>query len=128
MGAHFHQTLILLAQAAQGAAPPAGDQAQGPGLLQMAPLFLGIAFIFYFLVMRPQRKEQQRRQALLSGVKKNDRVVTIGGIYGVVTNVQREDDVIVIRVDETNSTKLRMTLASIARVLEDESSTEASSK
>lgn len=88
---------------------------------------VAIGFIFYFLLIRPQRKDQAKRQSMLAGVKKNDRIVTIGGIYGVVTNVHREADEVTIKVDESNNTKLRVTLGSIARILGDESSGEASS-
>jgi preprotein translocase subunit YajC len=84
--------------------------------------FVLIFIVFYFLLIRPQKREQARRQAMLGGVKKNDRVVTIGGVYGVVTNVQREADEVTIKVDETNNTKLRVTLSSISRVLGDEPS------
>jgi preprotein translocase subunit YajC len=53
---------------------------------------------------------------MLSALKKNDRVVTIGGIKGIVTNVQRDADEVTINVDESSGTKLRVTVASIARV------------
>jgi preprotein translocase subunit YajC len=45
-------------------------------------VFLGI--IFYFMLYRPQKKEQKRRDTLLSGLKKGDRIVTIGGLYGTI--------------------------------------------
>ena len=80
--------------------------------------------LFYFLMIRPQRREQSRRVQMLGGVKKNDRVVTIGGVYGVVANVNREADEVTLKVDETTNTKLRITLSSIARVLGDEPSDE----
>ena len=54
---------------------------------------------------------------MLGALKKNDRVVTVGGIYGWVTNVHREADEVTIRVDEATNTKLRITLGSVARVL-----------
>ncbi len=41
--------------------------------------------IFYFLLYRPQKKEQQRRQELLGNLKKGERIVTIGGLYGTIT-------------------------------------------
>ena len=53
---------------------------------------------------------------MLSGVKKNDRVVTIGGIKGVVTNVQRDNDEVTINVDESAGTKIRVTFAAIANI------------
>jgi preprotein translocase subunit YajC len=65
---------------------------------------------------------------MLSGVKKNDRVVTIGGVYGVVTNVNRDADEVTIRVDESTNTKLRVTLSSVARILGDETSDETANK
>ena len=88
-------------------------------LLPLLPLLL-LGVVFYFFMIRPQRREQARRQMMLSAVKKNDRVVTIGGIYGVVTNVHREADEVTIKVDEATNTKLRVTLSSIGRVLGDE--------
>ncbi|MBN2473872.1 MAG: preprotein translocase subunit YajC [Pirellulales bacterium] len=84
--------------------------------------FLAIGFLFYFLLIRPQRQEQGRRQAMLAAVKRNDRVITAGGIYGVVTNVHAEADEVTVKVDEATNTKLRLTLSSITRVLSDEAS------
>ena len=85
-------------------------------LLFLAPLI----FLFWLLLIRPQGREQARRRAMLGAVKPNDRVMTAGGIYGVVTNVHREADVVTIKVDETTNTKLRVSLAAIARVLAEE--------
>ncbi|MFW5692660.1 MAG: preprotein translocase subunit YajC [Thermoguttaceae bacterium] len=92
----------------------------GSGLLSMLLPFLAIGVLFYFLLIRPQRIEQQKHQAMLEAVKKNDRVVTIGGIYGVVANVQRESDEVTLRIDENNNTRIRVTFGAIARVLRDE--------
>ena len=61
-------------------------------------------------------------------MKKNDRVVTIGGIYGVVMNVHREADEVTLKVDETTNTKLRVTLSSIARIISGETAAEDSAK
>nr|WP_092069707.1 preprotein translocase subunit YajC [Dendrosporobacter quercicolus]NSL46469.1 preprotein translocase subunit YajC [Dendrosporobacter quercicolus DSM 1736] len=46
-------------------------------------LFMG--FVFYFLLYRPQKKEQQRRTNMLDSLKKGDRVITAGGIHGAIT-------------------------------------------
>jgi preprotein translocase subunit YajC len=101
---------------------------QSGSLMTMLLPFVAIFVLFYFLLMRPQRREQARRQAMLAAVKKNDRVVTVGGIYGVVTNVHREADEVTIKVDETTNTKLRVTLGSLARVLGDEGAEEGGAK
>ena len=88
------------------------------------PLVLIFA-LFYFLIMRPERRKQADHKSLLESLKKNDRVVTIGGIYGVVANVLRDDDRVTIKVDETNNTKLDVTFNSIARVIVEETEAEA---
>ena len=41
--------------------------------------------IFYFLLYRPQKKEQQKRQQMLNSLKKGEKIVTIGGVYGTIT-------------------------------------------
>jgi preprotein translocase subunit YajC len=65
---------------------------------------------------------------MLGALKKNDRVVTVGGMYGVVTNVHFEADEVTLKVDESNNTKIRVTLGSIARVLGEEKSGETPTK
>jgi preprotein translocase subunit YajC len=64
---------------------------------------------------------------MLGNMKKNDRIVTVGGIMGVVTNVDRDKNEVTIKVDESSGTKLRMTLGSIARVVVDDPSKQSSS-
>lgn len=105
------------------------EERQPPGfsLYSLVP-FLIIGLLFYYLILRPQRQEQSKRQEMLKAVKKNDRVVTAGGIYGVVTNIHQEADEITIKVDEATNTKLRMTLGSISRVVGDEPSKDTTSK
>jgi len=103
-----------------------GEPAPGPNMFSLLMPFLLIGVVFYFLLIRPQRNERKQRQEMLSRVKKNDRVVTIGGIYGLVANVHPEADEVIIKVDETTNTKLRVTLGSIARVLKDETSEDKS--
>jgi len=76
--------------------------------------------LFYMLVMRPQKKEQSKRASMIDALKKNDRVVTIGGIYGVVANVHREADEVTIKIDEATNTKIRVTLGAISRVVGEE--------
>jgi preprotein translocase subunit YajC len=112
---------------------PEGKEAPPPDLLTAlfgSPLilFAMLFLVFYFIMIRPQKREQAQRRAMLAGVKKNDRIVTIGGIYGIVTNVQRETDEVTIRVDETTNTKMRVTISAIARILGDAPSEETANK
>ncbi len=107
--------VLLLAQDAGKAAEAPANQGQGSPFFGMLPMLLTIAVIFYFIVWRPQRREQHRRQQMLSELKKNDRIVTIGGIIGTVANVSSDGGEVTIKVDD--NTRLRMRRSSIAEVL-----------
>lgn len=84
--------------------------------------FAIIGIMFYFLLIRPERKKRQDLTNLLDSLKKNDRIVTIGGIHGVVVNVAKDSDEVTIRVDEGTNTKLRVSRSAISRVIGDEKS------
>ncbi len=78
--------------------------------------FLVIIFaLFYFVMIRPQRKRQKEQQEMIAAIQKGDRVITAGGIYGVVESV-REDSV-VIKVE--GGTSLRIAKGSVM-LLKDE--------
>jgi len=72
-----------------------------PEILQMIqaswPIIL-MGVIFYFLLYRPQKKEQKRRADFLSSLKKGDRVITVGGIYGTITALT--DKTVTLKVAE----------------------------
>jgi len=104
---------LVVAEAADG-----GGGGGNP--FQFVPALLIVVGLFYFLMIRPERRKQATHRALLEGLKKNDRVVTIGGISGVVVNVQRDADEVTIKVDESTNTKLRMSFSAISRVLADQ--------
>jgi preprotein translocase subunit YajC len=97
------------------------DAADGSGLMSMLPMFAMVGVLFYVMVILPQRREQKKRQGLLEELKKNDHVITSGGIHGTVTNVRRDDDEVTIKVDESTNTKIRVSIGAISRVVTDES-------
>ena len=107
-----------------------GDEAAGkakdaaaeapPGLGSMWPALLGIMALFYFLILRPQRAKDQQFRSLIDNLKETDRVITIGGVYGVVTNVQRDAGIVTLRVDDSTGAKIRVGASAIARVVVDE--------
>ena len=74
----------------------------------------GIFVVFYFLMMRPQKKERERLKMMLENLRKNDEVVTAGGIHGKVASIK--DDIIVLRVDDNSDVKLRVSRTSIVGV------------
>ncbi|WP_018130830.1 preprotein translocase subunit YajC [Effusibacillus pohliae] len=71
-------------------------------LYQLLP-FLLMILIFYFLLIRPQQKRAKERNAMLAGLKKGDRVVTIGGMHGTITEL--DDDTVTLRVAENTRIK-----------------------
>ncbi len=79
------------------------------------PLIL-LFVVFYFLLIRPQKKQQKNRKEMLSNLKKGDRVVTIGGIYGLIKEI--DENAIALRVAENMN--LKFARAAIDRVIEDE--------
>ena len=85
------------------------------GISQMLLMFVPLIVIFYFLLIRPQQKRERERKALIASVQKNDHVVTIGGIHGVVTAVQ--DKELTVKVDEDNNVRLRLSRSAVARVV-----------
>ncbi len=95
--------------------------AQGDNLLMFAPLIL-IAVVFYLLLWKPQRKEQAARDAMLTALKKNDKVVTIGGIIGSVANISGDGQEVTLKVDD--NTRIKFIRSSIQRVLTSEGEAE----
>lgn len=51
--------------------------------------FLAMALIFYFMLYRPQKKDQKKREVLLNSLKRGDKVITIGGMHGVIASVSK---------------------------------------
>jgi len=93
----------------------------------MWPMLLALFAVFYFFIIRPQRKKQTDTQKMLRSVQKGDRVITIGGICGTVVNIkekkdaQSDEDIVVLKVSDT--TKIDMVRSSIAKVLTREGET-----
>ena len=81
-------------------------------------LILPIPFLFYFLIIVPQKQQEKKRRGMIESMKKNDKVLTSGGIYGTVISVDTKNDKVVLRVDDERGVKLAFTIASVARVLE----------
>ncbi|HLJ10031.1 MAG TPA: preprotein translocase subunit YajC [Planctomycetaceae bacterium] len=100
----------------------AGDDKGGDSNLWAFAPFILIAIIFYFLMLRPQRKEQAKRESMLSAMKKNDKVVTIGGIIGSVANISADGQEVTLKVDD--NTRIKFLRSSIQRIVSTESDAE----
>lgn len=81
----------------------------------MLPLLATMA-LMYFLLMRPEQKKRKQMEQLLGGLKKNDHVVTIGGICGTVVAASPESKLVTVRIDDSNGTKVRVLRSAISQV------------
>ncbi|MEM9279395.1 MAG: preprotein translocase subunit YajC [Pseudomonadota bacterium] len=94
---------------------PAYAQATGGGadlVLNLLPFIL-IFVIMYFLIIRPQRQQAKQREAMLAAIRRNDTIITGGGIVGKVTKVIDDNEV---EVEIAKDTKVRIRRALIADV------------
>lgn len=121
MGEWWSRGLLFAQEAAEKAAEVPVDGAapvpRGPGIQE---LFVPIAvtlFGLYFFLIRPEQRRGKQKQDLLGSLKKNDKVLTVGGIYGIVANVKPDDDEVVIKIDEDKDVKIRVSKSSISQVI-----------
>lgn len=110
--------------ATQGAdSTPLGAPAGGGGGAPKSPFggmgFMYVLLLFFLMMMLMSvfsgRKEKKRRSEMLSGLKRHDRVQTIGGLIGSVAEVR--DDEVVLKVDESTNTKVRVVRSAVQAVL-----------
>ncbi|MGI5076382.1 preprotein translocase subunit YajC [Treponema maltophilum] len=89
--------------------------AQQGGILGMVLPIALIFVIFYVFIIRPQNKKQKETQKMIDALKKGDKVVTIGGIHGVISSVK--DQTIIVKVDD--DAKIEFTRSAVASVIVD---------
>jgi preprotein translocase subunit YajC len=96
-------------------------QAEGGGnpLASFLPI-VAMGLLAYFLFVVPQRTKDKRFQQMLDGLKENDRIVTTGGLHGVVTNIQRDAGRLTLRIDETTGAKVRVAMWAVDSVVNNE--------
>jgi preprotein translocase subunit YajC len=92
---------------------PVAQQSPGFGNASMLIFFGGIMVIMYVFMIRPQSKQRKEHQAMLAALKKGDKVVTIGGIVGMISNVK--DNVVVVKI--ADNVKIEMRRSGIAQVI-----------
>jgi preprotein translocase subunit YajC len=104
---------ILYAQTQQPQ-PPQPQQPPQSSLFASLFLFIIIFIIFYFLLIRPQTKEQKKHQEMLSKLKKGDKIVTTGGLHGVIVGINEKEDIVIVKIAE--NVKVEISRNCIARV------------
>jgi preprotein translocase subunit YajC len=98
---------LPLLQAAENGSGP-----KGLDLTSFLPFVIIIA-IFYFLIIRPQNKKRKETEKMLSALKKGDKIVTIGGLYGTIQSVK--ESTVIVKVDD--NVKLEFSRSSISSVI-----------
>jgi len=86
-----------------------GTAAKQPGIQDFMPLIF-IFVIFYFLLIRPQQKQAKEHQKMLTALKKGNKIVTSGGIIGIVESIEENEVVI----SSGNNSVIRVTKSSIS--------------
>lgn len=107
-------TAATFAQAQGGGAAPGGI---GGNFGSILPMMILMFVIIYFLMIRPEQKKQKERQEMMKNLKKGDKVVTAGGIMGVVGNVK--DDTVMVKI--ADNTVVEFTRSAVSTVIQQKS-------
>ncbi|KPJ59765.1 MAG: hypothetical protein AMJ46_09725 [Latescibacteria bacterium DG_63] len=91
-----------------------GGEGQSGGAFGGLLMILIIFGIFYFLLIRPQMKRQKEHQAMVSSLRKGDKVVTTGGVHGTVVGVK--DDIAVLKI--ADQVKIEVSKSCVATIKE----------
>jgi len=81
--------ILLMGQTPEGS--------EGGGILGLLPFIL-IFVIFYMLLIRPQMKQQKKKQIMLKELVKGDKVVTIGGLHGTIEGIKEKEEVLILKI------------------------------
>ena len=99
----FADTDTMTMQDSEGV--PDTPSAIESGLTSLVPMVL-IFVVFYFLLIRPQEKKRRAQEALVTGVRKGEEVLTNTGIYGVVTKIDDSDHTVMVRIADNVEVKM----------------------
>ncbi len=94
---------------------PAGGQSQSNPFMLWLPIILIFA-IMYFLIFRPQAKKQKQQRLMIEALKKGDKIITAGGIFGTIVGVKEKENSVIVKIDD--NTKIELVKSSVAQVVE----------
>ena len=110
-------TLITLLAQAESAAPSTPGKPAG-AVNAMFMIFM-VLIAMYLLFVLPKRSQAKQTQKMIDSLNKNDRVMTNSGIIGLVHSIDKEGGEIVLKVDESNNTKIRFSIGAVYYVFRD---------
>ncbi len=87
---------------------------QANPMMQFLPLMVIMFAVMYFLIIRPQKQKEKKRQAMITNVRKQDRIVTAGGVHGVVVSVKENE--VIVRIDDTKDVKIKVDKSALTSV------------
>lgn len=93
-----------------------GGGQEGGGTFGLLLPFILIFGIMYLLIFRPQAKKQKQHRAMIESLKKGDKVVTAGGIYGTIAGIKEKEDTIFVKI--ADNVKIEVSRSSVARKVE----------
>ena len=99
---------------AEASAPPGQGGKDTDSFVMSIALFGSLGLVFYVLMWRPESKRKKEREETLNSLKNKDKVVTIGGLYGTVCNIEKDEVTLV--VDSKNNVRLTFRRSSIERI------------
>ncbi len=102
---------VAVLLAGQASAQAAGQSASG-AIMQQLLLFLPLILIFYFLLIRPQQQRAKQHRAMIDGIRRNDTIVTTGGLIGKVTKVAEQE----LTVELSEGVRVRLVKGMVADV------------
>lgn len=84
------------------------------GIVGIVIYIVGIGALFYFMLIRPQKKQQQRTKAMLANLEVGDSVLTSGGFYGVVIDIT--DDTVIVEFGNNKNCRIPMQKSAIVQL------------
>ena len=115
----FMHATALAEDAAGAAGDAAGTAAEGSSAIAMISSLLPMVLIivvFYFLLIRPQRKKDKKVKDMLAALKVNDRVTTIGGIHGTIVGIKDDNVTLAVGADKVKLVFARWAIRSVDEV------------
>jgi preprotein translocase subunit YajC len=106
------QAAPVTSEAGEATGQGAADQGSPFSLIFLFVILFGIMYVFLIL---PQKRREKSHRAMLSELKKNDRVVTAGGLHGIVMSVKEGS--VVLKIDDDKDIKVTVNTGSIAQVV-----------
>ncbi len=86
----------------------------GNPMMQFLPLMIIMFAVMYFLIIRPQKQKEKKRKEMISNVRKQDKIVTAGGVHGVVVSVKENE--VIVRVDDAKDVKIKVDKSALTSI------------